>query len=149
MPTTTHILRTALLEHPSSPRARAMREIEIRSDGSLYELAEAIVGAYDFDFDHCFGFFDRIDNWLSSEKKYELFADIPDTADESPDSASVKDTSVSAVWIAPGVRMLFLFDYGDEWMFTVELLRVEAVQPKVKYPRVLKSQGAAPEQYPQ
>ena len=33
------------------------RDIEIEGSKSLYKLAEAIVTAFDFDFDHCFGFY--------------------------------------------------------------------------------------------
>ena len=44
--------------------------------------------------------------------------------------------------------MLFLFDYGDEWLFTVELIGLGRKEPKVAYPRVLKRVGEAPPQYP-
>ena len=36
------------------------REIEILENASLYKLAEAVVDAYDFNFDHCFGFYDTL-----------------------------------------------------------------------------------------
>jgi hypothetical protein len=45
--------------------------------------------------------------------------------------------------------MLFLFDYGDEWRFKVELLRLGEKVPKARYPKVLASVGQAPPQYPE
>ena len=58
----THILVVNLLDDLSLRRSRVMREIEVRGDPTPYKLAEAIVGAYGFDFDHAFGFFSRTGN---------------------------------------------------------------------------------------
>jgi hypothetical protein len=44
--------------------------------------------------------------------------------------------------------MTFLFDYVDEWLFDVKTLRFAERQPKSRYPRIVASDGAAPEQYP-
>jgi hypothetical protein len=43
--------------------------------------------------------------------------------------------------------MLFLFDYGDEWRFKVELIGLGRKE-KAVYPRVVKRVGEAPPQYP-
>ena len=45
--------------------------------------------------------------------------------------------------------MLFLFDYGDTWLFVVELIKFGKKEAKKKYPRVVKKVGLAPEQYPE
>jgi hypothetical protein len=44
--------------------------------------------------------------------------------------------------------MTFLFDYGDEWLFRVEVIGQNQKQAGVKYPRQIKAAGKAPEQYP-
>jgi len=44
--------------------------------------------------------------------------------------------------------MTFLFDYGDDWQFKVEMLGEGQKDLSVKYPKLLKSAGKAPEQYP-
>ena len=52
----THVLRAALQDEP-----KTYREIEVPSSASLYDLADFIVSAFGFDFDHAFGFYtDRI-----------------------------------------------------------------------------------------
>ena len=45
--------------------------------------------------------------------------------------------------------MLFLFDYGDDWMFLVECKDLLDPTIKVKYPKVIEMVGKAPEQYPE
>lgn len=125
------------------------RDVEIAESASLYKLAEAIIGAYDFDFDHAFGFFSTVgERYFDSEKKYELFADLEDEGIEPTGAESVKKTKIGEVWKTIGDKMLFLFDYGDEWLFVVELAALGATELKTKYPRVIKSIGKAPEQYP-
>jgi hypothetical protein len=47
-----------------------------------------------------------------------------------------------------GDKMLFLFDYGDDWRFTVELIGLGERAPNTRYPRVIASAGKAPAQYP-
>ncbi len=44
--------------------------------------------------------------------------------------------------------MLFLFDYGDEWHFKVELTAMGERLPRSQYPRILATTGKAPPQYP-
>ena len=51
--TSTRIFRASL-------RGRLYRDIELPSGGSLEDLAEAIVGAFGFDFDHAFGFYSNL-----------------------------------------------------------------------------------------
>jgi hypothetical protein len=104
---TTHILRASL-------KARVYRDIEIEAKSSLYALAEAITNASKFDFDHAFGVFSRLTgNMFESPDRHELFAD----SDASGKSHSVKRTTLPALLPRVGSKMLFLFDYGDEWRF--------------------------------
>lgn len=145
----TLILKTELQANYRVPSPRVLRELAVREDASLYDLAGAIVRAYGFDFDHAFGFFSRTgENFLQSERKYELFADMKDIADEHPGSLSVERTLVRDVWRVLGDTMTFLFDYGDMWRFTVTLVGLGSVEPRKRYPRVLRKEGDAPPQYP-
>jgi hypothetical protein len=134
---TTHILRASL-------RPKLYRDIEIDSGKSLYDLAEGIVRA--FDFDHAFGFYSKLTgHYFDSPSKYELFADLE--GGES-DAGSVKRTKVAQAFPDVGSKMLFLFDYGDEWRFKVEVIGLGEKVPNAPYPNVVKSIGTAPPQYP-
>ena len=100
----THIFRVQL-------RPKVSRDIEIESSKSLYDLAAAIVQAFDFDFDHAFGFYSKLDDYVfDSPVRYELFADL----DGDSEFRSVKRTKVAQAFPAVGTKMLFLFDYGDD-----------------------------------
>jgi Plasmid pRiA4b ORF-3-like protein len=138
----TLILRVAL-EHETS----TFREIEIEASKSLYRLAEAIVAAFGFDFDHAFGFYSGLTpaKMMRTHPKYELFADM---GEADPGVLSVKKAKVSEAFPAVGHTMVFLFDYGDDWRFRVRLTGTGTKVAKTRYPRVVASQGEAPAQYP-
>lgn len=134
----THIVRAAL-------GPKLYRDIEIPSDRSLYDLAAAIVRAYGFDLDHAFGFFPKLTGHIyDSSPRYELFADMGD----GDGALSVKTTTVAQAFPKVGKAMTFLFDYGDEWRFRVEVLARGEREPRKRYPKVLTSVGKAPPQYP-
>jgi hypothetical protein len=136
---TTHILRAAL-------KPKLYRDIEIDSGASLHALAESIVLSFDFDLDHAFGFYSTLAaRYHESPEKYELFAD---NGEPDPGVGSVEKTAVSKAFPKVGKKMLFLFDYGDEWRFTVELVKLGGKIPGTRYPRLLGASGDAPSQYP-
>jgi hypothetical protein len=123
------------------------RDIEIEPSQSLYRLAEAIVAAFGFDFDHAFGFYTGLNERLMwrQHPKYELFADM---GEAEPGVLGVEKTKVAQAFPAAGHTLLFLFDYGDGWHFRVKLTKSGKKLAKIKYPRVVASRGEAPEQYP-
>lgn len=119
------------------------RVLAIPEGFTLYNLAEAIIDSFGFDFDHAFGFYDNIVRWTDSVEGYELFADIG----EESKFKGVEKTKVKEALDKIGKKMLFLFDYGDEWHFIVELKVVESSKAGEKYPFVTESVGDAPSQY--
>ena len=130
----------------ASLRPKIYRDIDIAGTGSLYTLAQAIVRSFDFDFDHAFGFYSKLKgNIYDSPVRYELFVDI---GEGEGDARSVKRTRVIKAFPSVGTKMRFLFDYGDEWEFLVELVKRKPKEPQVKLPRLLISAGKAPAQYP-
>ena len=138
----THILRVALEDEPE-----VYRDIEIDSGKSLYDLAKAIVRAFGFNFDHAFGFYTGLTGatMMEAQPKYELFADMG----EESDARSVKRTPMAEGFPGVGHTMLFLFDYGDEWLFRVKVIGLGEKVARARYPKVLAKVGPAPEQYPE
>lgn len=125
------------------------REIEITPDKSLSNLAEAIINAFDFEFDHAYGFYDRLGhNYYKSTKKYELFFDMGEDMYEDGTAQGVEETSIESVFTKKGQRMQFIFDYGDMWSFIVKYSGTGEKVPKKRYPCIINSVGEAPEQYP-
>ncbi len=124
---------------------KVYRVIEIPGEKSLYDLAEAIVKAFGFNFDHAFGFYNNIENLYESDEVYELFVDM---GQSEPGKKGVKDEDVCDVFELHK-QMIFLFDYGDDWMFLVECKAISDRVSKVRYPKVAQKVGKAPEQYPE
>ena len=120
------------------------RVITIDGDYSLYQLAEAILEAFDFDMDHAFGFYDNLKETHRSWEGYELFADVG----EGDCFGGVKTAIIEDVYNELKKKMLFFFDYGDSWRFITQLIDVKTVDTKKRKPQVIKSFGIAPEQYP-
>ena len=128
----------------ASLRARLYRDIEVSSSSTLADLAEAIVAAFGFDMDHAYGFYSKLTGELfDSPWRFELFADI-----EGNGSRSVKRTRVIAAFQNVGSAMTFLYDYGDEWRFRVEVVKLTQAQPGADFPRIVSRLGKAPPQYP-
>ena len=133
----THVFRASL-----SPKV--YRDFEILSAKKLYDLAGAIVQFFEFDFDHAFGFYSKLTGRIfDSPVKYELFADMGESNARSTKRALIVDAFPKV-----GTKMTFLYDYGDNWQFQIELIGRNRKAPGVRYPRMLKAIGTAPEQYP-
>ncbi len=48
-----------------------------------------------------------------------------------------------------GLKLYYLFDFGDNWTFEIKKSRKKKyVEKSVTYPRVIESYGQNPEQYP-
>ena len=133
----THVFRASL-------RPKVYRDFEIPSANNLYDLGGVIVQVFGFDFDHPFGFYSKLSGRVfDSPVKYELFADMGES-----EARSVKRTRIVEAFPTVSAKMTFLFDYGDNWQFRIEVIGQNLKEPGVKYPRLLKTIGAAPEQYP-
>jgi hypothetical protein len=139
MPQTILVLRVSL-------DAKIYRDIEISGDASLYKLAEVINNVFGFDFDHAFGFYDNKKNPYKSKEFYELFKDMGEGS--LPGSQSVKKSKVADAFDRNGKNMVFLFDYGDEWLFEVKRTEMRDKAAPKAFWKLLKSVGDAPPQYP-
>lgn len=100
------------------------KTIKIKGSDSLYKFAEKIVNAFGFELDHCFGFYSDFEKLSRSFKAYELFVDIGEES-VCENSKGVKKTKISQTFQQAGDKMLFLFDYGDNNRFMVELTRMQ------------------------
>jgi len=126
---------------------KVLRRIGILGSRTLYNFARVITKAFGFYFDHCFGFYSNMVSINDSSAGYELFVDVGE-GPLTPHFKGVKKTKVFEAFSNIGTKMLFLFDYGDEWRFIVELKEIREPMTNESLPAVLESIGKAPEQYP-
>jgi hypothetical protein len=135
------LLKVTWSDRQAGVRGRPYRTLLVPANASLYRLAEAITDAFEFDFDHAFGFYDNLKNPYRAREGYELFTDLGEPGRHK----GVKKTPVGAVFNTMKKKMLFLFDYGDEWRFVVQLIGTEP--HKGKKIAVVDSFADAPSQY--
>ncbi|PJB71436.1 MAG: hypothetical protein CO093_05175 [Alphaproteobacteria bacterium CG_4_9_14_3_um_filter_47_13] len=127
---------------------KTYRDIAIQGEQSLYKFAESIIDSFDFDLDHAFGFFSNLESpYGSSEESYELFADMEDYEPVQENTKGVEKTKIADVY-EQDKKMLFLFDYGDDWIFMTECIKVQPATSNDHLPKIINSVGEAPEQYP-
>ena len=121
-----------------------IRTIEIDEEACLYDIHEAIQDAVGFDRDHPFEFF--IANSASPFAKRQWLTEKETWEDREEDFWKIR---LKNIYPLGRKRLYYLFDFGDNWIFEIRKHRT-AKKPEagVKYPRVVKTIGPNPEQYP-
>lgn len=114
------------------------RRIVIPGALSLDELANKIIGAFEFTYDHLYQF--SYPNRFGAK----THANHP-YMDDGPWASEVR---VGDVPLQEGQSMTYLYDFGDRWEFEVTLERVDPPDRAMKEPAILDARGEAPEQYP-
>ena len=114
------------------------RKIAISGEDTLKDFHVAIQFAFQFDFDHLYAFF-------MDGKRWSHDAINGPECDEGP---YANDFRIGELELSVGQGFLYLFDFGDEWRFWVELKEIREDSRKLPEPEVIESKGAAPEQYP-
>lgn len=114
------------------------RHIQISASATLYKLHQAILNAFEFDDDHMHAFFMDNKRW----SQWDCYV----SSKSEPTDRLTKRYSLQKAGVAKGKRFLYLFDFGDEWVFQCKVLR--ETDEKTDIPGVIRSVGEAPEQYP-
>ena len=104
----------------------------------LEDLAETIIGTFEFTYDHLYRFSYRNRFGVETHINHPYM-------DDSPWASVVR---VGDVPLQEGQSMTYLYDFGDRWEFEVTLERVDPRDLAMKEPAILDARGEAPEQYP-
>jgi len=113
------------------------RKIEMAAKHTLHQLHIAIQEAFAFDDDHMYCFF--MDNKKWSYDRYESPLD--------EDGPYADEVMIGELELYPGKTFLYLFDYGDEWEFKVEVEEINSDKPLPLNPQIVGKRGEAPDQY--
>ena len=109
-----------------------IREIEVREDFTLKQLHHYIQKIVNFDDDHLYEFF---------------IGKNPSTRNRSQTIA--KKLKLNEIYPITGYKLYYLFDFGDCWLFQIKKSRKRILEDSsLTYPRLVKSIGKNPEQYP-
>ncbi len=146
-------LKVVLAGHEKSPRT-----IRIRADQWLDELHCGIQEAFGWDGDHLYSFYvgEEKDSMLEIKGTTPMGDFYDDTGraktrgDDAPAKypSAVDEFLVGWLSLRPKDRLLYLFDYGDDHRFHLEVVAVHPKAPRGRFPAVLEKVGKAPKQYP-
>lgn len=114
------------------------RQIVIRDLSTLEDLSNAILDAFDFDHDHLYRFVYPTRFGMEAEVVHPYMDETPST-----DEVRIGDLPAQV-----GFRMIYNYDFGDNWLFDVSLERIELPQQDPTSYRIIDREGASPEQYP-
>ncbi len=128
----TYSFKVTYLRKPS-----VWQVIEIAEDQTLDDLHYAILGAVHLDSDHLYSFFMSGRAW---DERTEYAS--PYGEGRSADRVKIGDLRLRMKQ-----KFLYLFDYGDEHRFEVQLVGINREAPKGRYPKIVESHGKAPRQY--
>ena len=113
------------------------RRIETAGGHTLEDLHYAIQAAYGFDDDHLYAFFMDGESW--SDDKF--------TSPHDEEGPHVDEARIGELGLSAGQCLLYLFDYGDQWLFQIEMEAIRKSGEQPHKPKVVGQKGKAPEQY--
>ncbi|MDR3594417.1 IS1096 element passenger TnpR family protein [Clostridium sp.] len=114
------------------------RKINLSYKHTLGDLNNAIQEAFDFDNDHLYAFYIG-GNRRTGKPIYCEYAEREGNIAEN--------TTIESLEIYKGEKFLYLFDFGDEWEFDVELLEYDQEVPVPLKPMIREAKGESPDQY--
>lgn len=107
---------------------RIWRQIEIKGTQSLHELHEVIFDAFDLEPGHLYAFFMSNKFW---DPKTEY-------AHPEAESRSADRVKINQLDLNVKQKFAYIYDFGDENRFEVEVIATHDPEKKVKYPREVK-----------
>lgn len=113
------------------------RTIKTSGEHTLDDLHEAIQEAVDFDRDHLYAFFMDGKPWSHQG----IFAP------RNGEGPFAHEVQIGELRLFPGQRFLYIFDFGSEWRFMIEVVDIRE-EPGPSQPEIIESEGRNPEQYP-
>ena len=114
------------------------RRIAIPAESSLDELAECIIGAFDFDGDHLYAF------QFVERDGQKLTVEHPRVADAE---LHTDEIAIGYLPLQEGESMPFQYDFGADWRFNVKLEKIAPPDPEISSPFIVESHGEAPPEY--
>ncbi len=118
------------------PESNVSHVVSLSGSSTLEELHHLIQDAFEFADDHLYGFF--MDNCPYSEDAYYAPGD---EEERCADEVTLDELSLKV-----GRKFLYIFDFGCDWNFTIQVQRIERVDHK-PVPMILESHGQNPSQY--
>jgi hypothetical protein len=119
------------------------REIVINGEKTLEDLHVAIQDLFEFDNDHLYAFY--LNGRDSYDSSYHVYADPRGGGMNGKKPADC--FKINEMGFFSGKEILYLFDFGDNWQFSVTVLDIKLGVEVVEKYKLLKEVGKPPKQY--
>lgn len=130
-----YVFKAKLVDYPS-----VTRTIALGDDQTLDDLHELLRAEFGWDDPHLYSFWLSGRFWDGVDTEYSAPLELEETGARSAQVA------LRELGLAPGQRIAYLFDYGDNWQVEVTVTDIRDASGET-YPQVLERQGEAPPQY--
>jgi len=121
--------------YPKGRGREIYRTLEISGEKTLDDLCLAILDAFNFTHEHLYEF--CMDNKPYSDHSYmTTMADDDLLDDDIPNTA----VALSAIGLSEGVTFTLHYDFGDDWLFPIRVVKIEDV-PTGEKTKVVKVRG--------
>ncbi len=125
---------------------KVTRKIELKETQTLDDLHEAIIyKSFGWDDPHMYSFF--FDNMPYSKARDMEYSCSTEPDLFSGDRPNPTSTKLRELNLKEKQRFLFLFDFGDDQQFGIEVDGFGEVTKGKAYPLILEEKGRAPKQY--
>ena len=114
------------------------RKISLSHKHTLKDLHTVIQEAFRFDNDHLYEFY------IGGNQKTGKPICCEDAQSEG---VTAEETKIADLELYKGQKILYLFDFGDQWRFDIELIGIDKEVPLLLKPMITETKGKAPEQY--
>lgn len=121
------------------PDKQIYRTLEVRSTQTLDHLQRAFHRIINWDTDHLYAFFL---NGRAYDPDYQCACPMEQDA-----AYRTNEAVIGELGLAAKQKFLYLFDYGDNHKFEVEVVAIHSQADAGDYPRMVESNGRAPAQY--
>jgi len=133
---------------------RTYRNIEIIENQSLADLHDSIFAAFDRDDEHLYSFF-LTGTAMKSIRRIHDFPEITHPMNledlfgfSDKEKRDAEKTKIRDLNLVEKDKIYYLFDFGDDWWHELTVLKIEETSIQQRYPRIVKTVGESPEQYP-
>lgn len=126
---------------------RVERKIELKETQTLDDLHEAIIyKAFNWEDPHMYSFhFDNIPYSENRKMEYSCDPEEDVLGSEKPNSTKTKLKDLN---FKKEQKVLFVFDFGDDHQFGINIEGFGEAEKDKKYPCILEEKGKSPKQYP-
>lgn len=125
------------------------KQVEMLADTDLADLCHYILDMFEFDHDHMHRFYLSKNGDPYRKDNIGLTTDDFDLEFDEQLAQEAEITLSQALEMKPEFILCMHFDFGDDWVFKISKYQKQAQFDSSKqYPRVVKSVGKDPQQYP-